>query len=46
MSANPAPQRIELDPAVKAILEVDTPKSQLLRQFLLFEEAILGADPT
>jgi hypothetical protein len=30
MSAVSAPQRIELSPAVRAILEADTPKSQLL----------------
>jgi len=45
MSATPAPQRIELSPAVRAILEADTPKSQLLRHFLRFTEAILGPDP-
>jgi predicted ester cyclase len=45
MSAIPAPQRIELSPAVKTILEVDTPESQLLRHYLLFSEAILAQDP-
>ena len=45
MSAIPAPSQIELSPAVKAILEVDTPKSQLLRHFLDFTEAILAPDP-
>jgi len=45
MSAIPAPSQIELSPAVKAILEVDTPKSQLLRHFLGFTEAILAPDP-
>jgi len=45
MSAIPAPSQIELSPAVKAILEVDTPKSQLLRRFLDFTEAILAPDP-
>ena len=44
MSATPAPQRIELSPAVRAILETDTPKSQLLRQFLRFTETILAPD--
>ena len=44
MSATPAPSRIEMDPAVKAILEADTPNSQLLRQYLRFTEAILAAD--
>jgi hypothetical protein len=46
MSAIHAPQRIELSPAVRAILEVDTPKSQLHRHFLHFTEAILAPDPT
>ena len=45
MSAIPAPSQIELSPAVKAILEVDTPKSQLLRHFLDFTETILSPDP-
>ena len=45
MSATPAPQRIELSPAVRAILEADTPKSQLLRHFLSFTEAIIAPDP-
>src|SRR5579863_9917235 len=45
MPATPAPQRIELSPAVRAILEADTPKSQLLRHFLHFTEAILAPDP-
>ena len=44
MSATPAPQPIELSPAVRAILEADTPKSQLLRHFLHFTEAILAPD--
>jgi predicted ester cyclase len=45
MSAIPTPQRIELSPAVRAILEADTPKSQLLRHYLRFLEAILAGDP-
>jgi predicted ester cyclase len=45
MSAVTAPQRIELSPAVQAILEADNPKSQLLRHYLHFTEAILGPDP-
>ena len=44
MSAIPAPQRIELSPAVSAILEADTPKSQLLKHFLRFTEALLAPD--
>ena len=44
MSAIPAPQRIELRPAVRAILEADTPQSQLLKHFLRFTEALLAPD--
>ena len=47
MSATPAPRRIELSPAVRAILEADdpkSPKSQLLKYFLRYLEALL-ADP-
>jgi predicted ester cyclase len=40
-----APQRIELSPAVRAILEAGTPKSQLLRHYLRFTEAIIAPDP-
>jgi len=45
MSAIPAPQRIALSPAVSAILEADTPKAQLLRDYLRFTEAILAPTP-
>jgi predicted nucleic acid-binding protein len=38
-------QRIELSPAVRAILGADPPKSQLLRHFLRFSDAILAANP-
>jgi len=44
-SAVPAPQRIELSPAVKAVLDADTPKSQLLRHYLRFSDAIIAPDP-
>ena len=44
MSATAAPCRIEMDPAVRAILEADTPQSQLFRQYLRCREAILAAD--
>lgn len=44
MSATPAPQRVELSPAVRVILETDTPKSRLLRHFLRFTEAITAPD--
>ena len=37
--------RIELSPAVRAILEADTPESQLLSHYLRFLEAILAPDP-
>jgi predicted ester cyclase len=46
MSATPAPQRIELSPAVRAILESDNSKSQLLRYYLRFTEAIIAPDPS
>lgn len=45
MTAIPAPSQIELSPAVKAMLEADTPKSRLLRHYLHFTEAILAPDP-
>jgi predicted ester cyclase len=38
-------RNLPLHTAVKAILEVDTPRSQLLRHFLDFTEAILAPDP-
>jgi len=41
-----APQRIELSPTVVAILEANTPKSQLLRHFLRFTDAILATGPS
>jgi predicted ester cyclase len=44
MPAIPAPSRIEMHPSVRAILEADTPNSQLLRQFLRFTETILASD--
>jgi predicted ester cyclase len=46
MSAAPAPQRIELTPAVRAILEGDTPKAQLLRHYLRFTEVIIAPGST
>ena len=45
MSVAPAPQRIELSPAARAILEGDSPQSQLLRHYLRFSDAIIAADP-
>jgi len=44
VSATPAPQRIELSPAVRSILDADTTKSKLLKDFLRFTEAILAPD--
>jgi predicted ester cyclase len=44
MQAIPAPQRIETSPAVRTILEKDSPQSHLLRHFLRYLEALL-ADP-
>jgi predicted ester cyclase len=40
----PALHRIELSPAVRAILEADTPKSQLLKHFLRFTDALIAPD--
>ncbi len=45
MSAISAPSRIEMSPAVRVILEADTPKSQLLSHFLRFTETIIAPDP-
>jgi predicted ester cyclase len=45
MSASPASSRIELNPAVRAILEVDTPRSQLLKHYLNFTETIIAPGP-
>lgn len=44
MSAIPPAQRIELSPAVRAILEDDSPKSQFLKRFLRYLEALLAPD--
>lgn len=44
MSATPAIQRIELNPAVKAILETNTPKAELLSHYMRFLEAIIAQD--
>lgn len=46
MSATPASQRIELSPSVRAILETNSPKSQLLGHYLRFTEAIIAPDGT
>jgi predicted ester cyclase len=45
MPATPPAGRIELSPAVKAILEADGPKSWLLKHFLHYLQALLATDP-
>jgi len=45
MSAIPPADRIELSPAVRAILEADSPKSRLLKHFLHYLQALLASDP-
>ena len=45
MPAVPAPQRIELTPAVRAILEAGTPNSRLVRDYVRFLQAIMAQDP-
>jgi predicted ester cyclase len=37
--------RIELSPAVRAILEADSPQSQFLKHFLRYLQALLAVDP-
>jgi predicted ester cyclase len=44
MSTETASQQIDLSPAVRTILEADTPQSQLLRHFLRFTDALLAPD--
>ena len=43
-TAVPAPQRVELSPAVQAILEAGNPNSQLLRDYVRFSDAIIAPD--
>lgn len=45
MSATPPADRIELNQTVSAILEADGPKSQFLKHFLCYLEALLAPDP-
>ena len=45
MSAIPPAHRIELSPAVRAILEADSPKSALLKHFVHYLEALIAQDP-
>ena len=45
MSGRPQAHRIELSPAVTAILKADGPKSRFLKHFLRYLEALLAPDP-
>ena len=45
MSAIPPAHRIELSPAVRAMLDADGPKSQFLKHFLRYQQALLAPDP-
>ena len=45
MSATTPADRIELSPAVRAILETDSPNSRLLNRFLRYLQALLAPDP-
>jgi predicted ester cyclase len=44
MSAMPPADRIELSPTVSAILETDSPNSQLLNRYLRYLQALLAPD--
>jgi predicted ester cyclase len=45
MSAIPPTDRIEISPAVKAILEADSQKSQFFEAFVHYLQALLAPDP-
>ena len=45
MSAIPSTNRIELSPAVRVILETDSPQSALLKHFVRYLEALIARDP-
>jgi predicted ester cyclase len=45
MPGIPPADRIELSPAVRTILEADSPHSQFLQHFLRYLQAILAPDP-
>ena len=45
MSTIPPADRIELSPAVSALLEADSPKSQMLKHYLDYLRALLAPDP-
>ena len=44
MSALPPADRIEVSPAVRAILKADSPQSEFLKHFLRYLEALLAPD--
>jgi predicted ester cyclase len=44
MSAIDPAQRIELSPAVRALLETESPKSQFLKHYLRYLQALLAPD--
>jgi predicted ester cyclase len=46
MSAIPPADRIELSPTISAILEADSPNSQLLNRYLRYLQALLAPDTT
>jgi len=46
MSAIPPVQRIELSPAVSAILQAGGPKSELLQRFVRYLQALINPDTT
>lgn len=45
MSATPPAHRVELSPAVRAVLDSDGPKSALLKHFVRYLEALIAQDP-
>ena len=45
MRAIPSTERIDLGAAVGAILEADSPNSQLLKQYVRYLEALIAHDP-
>src|SRR6516165_10780687 len=45
MSTIPPAHRIELGPAVRAVLEADSQQSQFLKHYLRYLEALLAPDP-
>src|SRR3569832_2152172 len=45
MSAIPPVPRFELSPAVRAILEANSPKSALLKHYVHYMEALIALDP-